>query len=59
MFLLRLFWFFIIGLLARRLFLAWKTPAKTPASQPPPPQPADSKTLTDQDISDADFEEIP
>jgi hypothetical protein len=68
MFILRLILLFISGLLVRRLYLAFK--AVGTGGHPSPnhgkpdrnnnpgnPRPVDD--MTEQDISDADFEEIP
>ncbi len=66
----RILIFFLFGLLVRRFYLSLKSrvvsdrsgPARDqgtdgPGSPPQPDQPL--KDLTEQDISDADFEEIP
>jgi hypothetical protein len=59
----------LLGLLGRRIYLALKggSPAKpgsarrgpTAGDRPEPGSGGSLKGLTDQDISDADFEEIP
>ncbi len=66
----RILIFFLFGLLVRRFYLSLKSrvvadrggPPRNggtdgPGSHPEPDQPL--KDLTEQDISDADFEEIP
>jgi len=66
----RLLLFFLFGLLIRRFYLSLKSrvisaspgsarrPGTQDVSSPLPPDPP-LKDLTEQDISDADFEEIP
>ena len=60
MFILRLILLFFLGLLGRQLVRAWRgssvAPPREPATGSPPPP---KGPLTDQDISDADYEEIP
>jgi len=60
---IRLILLVFVGYLARRLYLSWKSPGrsenrKSQASVQPEAK-AGMKDLTDQDIDDADFEEIP
>ena len=61
--LLRIFFLVFLFLLVRRLVRAFLRPAprrpQDPARTPPKPQGRDERSLTDQDIDDADFEEIP
>ena len=62
MFLIRLFWLLLLGLLGRRFYLSWKASreaSRTRVSPTSPAEKSDTAPLTDQDISDADFEEIP
>jgi len=65
MFLLKLIWLFLLGVLVRRVYLGWKrisTHTRSSASkvqETPKQGDHDQGPLTDQDISDADFEEIP
>ena len=51
---IRLILLFLLGLLGRIIYRAFKSPVK---NAPEKPQVMDD--LTEQDISDADFEEIP
>jgi hypothetical protein len=66
----KLFLFFLFGLLVRRAYLSLRSLAKPGPSGPaqgpgngsgngPPPPGRAAGDLTEQDISDADFEEIP
>ncbi len=64
MLLLKLFWFLLLGLLARRLFLGWQKVTRAASAREKLQKENRQKQntpspLTDQDISDADFEEIP
>ena len=61
--LIRLILFILVGYMARRLYLGVKSVARSGERKPPEgpgTQPkAEVKDLTDQDIDDAEFEEIP
>ncbi len=64
MFLLRLILLGLLWLMARRIYASWQQQRlaarrrrEDPAANPGPG--VDETPLTDQDISDADFEEIP
>jgi hypothetical protein len=61
--LIRLILFVLVGYMARRLYLGVKSVARSgerkPSAAPGPPSKAEVKDLTDQDIDDAEFEEIP
>ncbi len=55
---IRLILLFLLGLLGRRIYRAFKPSGpKAPSKVTPESQAMDD--LTEQDISDADFEEIP
>ena len=64
----RLILLFIFGLLVRRVYLSFKSAVSggrpdpnhgKPSGNTDPVQPPPMDDLTEQDISDADFEEIP
>ena len=61
--LIRLILLVFVGFMARRLYLALKSPGRSGSrkstTSPTPEATAGMKDLTDQDIDDADFEEIP
>ena len=70
MFIIRFLLLVFLGLMARRLYLSFKSrgsgsSARSKQGSPPPGEPGTKRTgqgmddLTEQDISDADFEEIP
>jgi hypothetical protein len=65
---LRLILLFVFGLLVRRVYLAFKSATSgsrpdpnhgKPSGNSDPGKPQAMDDLTEQDISDADFEEIP
>jgi hypothetical protein len=70
MFIIRFLFLIFLGLMARRLYLAFKARGAPTAGRPGRGSPGPGKpgtkrpgggleNLTEQDISDADFEEIP
>ncbi|MBU2500629.1 MAG: hypothetical protein ABIK96_00635 [bacterium] len=64
MMILRLISLFLLFLVGRNLFRAWRRlESQTRRPTPPPPASGPQESadgfLTDQDISDADYEEIP